>query len=95
MLIISSTSSFLPKSITLVPKIESILGIKEINKIISALKEKKKIIMLDHDDLFSNILSENQSVDYYIKLIESLVDFCRLEEVMLLRTRGVIFSEDI
>ena len=45
--------------------------------------------------MISNILSENQSVDYYIKLIESLVDFCRLEEVMLLRTRGVIFSENI
>ena len=92
---INEAYSFLPKSITLVPKIESILGIKEINKISSALREKKRIIMLDHDDLFSNIISKNQTVDYYIQLIDSLVDFCRSEGVRLLRTRGVIFSEDI
>ena len=92
---IKDAYSFLPKSVTLVPKIESILGIKSIDKIAGALREKQKMVMLDHDDLFSNIISENQTVDYYIQLIDSLVDYCKSAGVGLLRTRGVIFSEDI
>ena len=92
---IEDAYSFLPKSVTLVPKIESILGVKSIDKIAGVLREKQKMVMLDHDDLFSNIISENQTVDYYIQLIDSLVDYCESAGVGLLRTRGVIFSEDI
>jgi len=92
---IQEAYSYLPNQITLVPKIESIVGIKKINAITGALREKQRVIMLDHDDLFSNIISKNESVDYYVKLIESLVSFCKSEEIMLLRTRGVIFSEEI
>ena len=92
---IEDAYSFLPKNITLVPKVESIKGIKRIKKISNALVGEKRIMMLDHDDLFSNIISNNQSVEYYIELIEFLVNFCNSEKIVLLRTRGVIFSDRI
>lgn len=87
--------SFLSKNITLVPKIESIEGIKNIQAITESLREKEKILMLDHDDLFSNIIINEKDVDYYIDIIDELVTFCKNENITLLRTRGVIFSKDI
>ncbi len=92
---IENAYSFLPENITLVPKIESIKGIDNIAKIARALRGSKNMMMLDHDDLFSNIISNNQTTDFYINLIEKLVAFCQKEDVILLRTRGVIFSEDV
>ena len=92
---IEDAYKFVPESITLVPKIESINGIKNIDKLSKALREKKQFMMLDHDDLFSNIISENKSVEYYVELIENLISYCQSNEIMLLRTRGVIFSEEI
>ena len=92
---IENAYSFLPENITLVPKIESIKGIDNIAEIAQALRGNKKMMMLDHDDLFSNIISNNQTTDFYINLIEKLVVFCQKENVILLRTRGVIFSEDV
>tara|TARA_B100001121_G_C18450149_1_gene508101 strand:+ start:168 stop:677 length:510 start_codon:yes stop_codon:yes gene_type:complete len=85
----------IPNKITLVPKIESINGIKNIDSITGALREQQRIVMLDHDDLFSNIISKRETVEYYIELIDNLVNYCKSEGIMLLRTRGVIFSEEI
>ncbi len=85
----------IPNTITLVPKIESINGIKNIDSITGALREKQRVVMLDHDDLFSNIISKSETVEYYIELIDNLVNYCKSESIMLLRTRGVIFSEEI
>ena len=92
---IEQAYSLLPTKITLVAKIESIKGIKNIKTITSSLRENKRHLMLDHDDLFSNIIANEKNVDYYVELIQSLVDFCEKERIILLRTRGVIFSEDI
>jgi len=92
---ISDSYNFLSKNITLVPKIESIVGIKNIKAITDVLREKEKILMLDHDDLFSDIIINEKDVDYYITLINKLVIFCNKEKITLLRTRGVIFSEEV
>ena len=84
----------LPKSITLVPKIESPKGIQNIQEITKHLDYKPCVIMLDHDDLYSNLLKSKQSSDKFIVYINQLAEFCKLNNVTLLRTIGVIFSDD-
>ena len=50
--------------------------------------------MLDHDDLFSKIIKNNGVVDDFKKYIQKLVDYCNLNKIILLRTIGVIFSDE-
>jgi hypothetical protein len=50
--------------------------------------------MLDHDDLFSSLIRKNENKDQFKKYIEKLVKFCEENEIGLLRTVGVIFSDD-
>ena len=49
-----------PKNITIVPKNESPNGVKNIERIIAKLEYDEKFVMLDHDDLFSNIKKNNE-----------------------------------
>ena len=49
----------IPKHVSLVPKIESPEGVKNIQGI-SELLKNKKIIMLDHDDLYSNLTKDGE-----------------------------------
>ena len=42
------------------PKIENMMGINNIQEIIDELKYEKKIIMLDHDDLYSSLARLNE-----------------------------------
>ena len=84
----------LSDNITLVPKIESILGIVNIKSIIDSIKSKKKIIMLDHDDLYRSIEKNNELISKFQNSINTLIEFCKENEIILLRTRGVIFADD-
>ena len=84
----------LPDNITLVPKIESILGIVNIKSIIDSIKSKKKIIMLDHDDLYRSIEKNNELISKFQNSINTLIEFCKENGIILLRTRGVIFADD-
>ena len=43
----------IPKNITIIPKIESPDGITNVSEIVKAIPSQEKILMLDHDDLFS------------------------------------------
>ena len=72
----------LPKDIIIVPKIESPNAVD------------KKIIMLDHDDLFSSILKQNIDKNQFEVYIQRLGEFCEKNNVLLLRTVGVMFSDD-
>ena len=83
-----------PKNITIVPKIESPNGVKNIERIISKLDYKNKFIMLDHDDLFSNIKKNNEEPSMFQVYIKKLMDKCKENNVGLLRTVGVVFSDD-
>jgi len=83
-----------PKNITIVPKIESPNGVKNIEKIITKLEYDKKFVMLDHDDLFSNIKKNNEDTSMFQVYIKQLMDKCRENNVGLLRTVGVVFSDD-
>ena len=84
----------LPDHINIVPKIESPNSILNIKEICDALKTEEKVVMLDHDDLFSSIIRKNENKDNFQKYIKKLIDFCEKENISLLRTVGVMFSDD-
>ncbi len=83
-------SSFL----TLIPKIESPTGVNNIEEITNAITSKQKIVMLDHDDLYSSMLRENEPSTNFVKYINKLTDYCTKNHIILLRTIGVLFSDD-
>ena len=83
---------YIPKNIIVVPKIESPLGVKNIKEILNLLGNEK-IVMLDHDDLYSSMLKKNDDPKNFQVYIQSLIDFCKQNHVMLLRTVGVIFAD--
>ena len=84
----------LPPGVILVPKIESPTAIKNISDIVNVLPANEKILMLDHDDLFSAIIKSNEPVDVFKKYIQQLVDYCNSNKIILLRTIGVMFSDE-
>lgn len=83
-----------PSSIILVPKIESPTSIKNISDIVKIMPNNEKILMLDHDDLFSKILANKEPIENFKKYIQTLTDFCKTNEIKLLRTIGVMFSDE-
>ena len=84
----------IPKRVTIIPKIESPKGVENIQEITEALNYDKKYVMLDHDDLFSAIIRNNQSHDIFQNYVKKLVNFCEENGISILRTVGVIFSDD-
>ena len=84
----------LPDHVNLIPKIESPNAVLNIKEICDALKTEKKIVMLDHDDLFSSIIRKNEDKNSFQEYIKKLIDFCEKENISLLRTVGVMFSDD-
>ena len=84
----------LPTSVNIVPKIESPVAVQNIDEICNALKTDKKIVMLDHDDLFSSIIRNKDNKDSFQNHIKKLVDYCQENNIELLRTVGVVFSDD-
>ena len=84
----------IPKHITIIPKIESPKAIENIETIVKKLEYKECIIMLDHDDLYSNLLKSNLPSDKFTFFITKLVEFCNSNDVTLLRTIGVLFSDE-
>ena len=84
----------LPDRIIIVPKIESPTAIENIDEICNELKYEKRIIMLDHDDLFSSIIHSNEYEEKFQQYMKKLVDYCENNDISLLRTVGVVFSDD-
>ena len=89
---LSEYLDYIPKNIVIVPKIESHLGIKNIEEIIKLLGDEK-IVMLDHDDLYSSMLKKNDDPKNFQIYIQELIDFCNKNDVALLRTVGVMFAD--
>ena len=83
-----------PDRISIVPKIESPNGVLNIDEICTALKSKEKVVMLDHDDLFSNIVRNNEEKANFQMYIKKLDIYCQEKNISLLRTVGVVFSDD-
>ena len=84
----------IPKEIILVPKIESPTAVSNIQNIIEAIPTVEKIVMLDHDDLFSAILRKKEEPETFQDYIKKLIEYCEKNNVSLLRTVGVVFSDD-
>ena len=84
----------IPNETIIVPKIESPDAVDNIKSITESLPGSKKIVMLDHDDLFSSLIRKNESKERFKDYIQKLVEFCEENEIRLLRTVGVIFSDD-
>ena len=87
-------AQLVPKKIIIVPKIESPDGISNVSEIVKAIPSQEKILMLDHDDLFSALTKLNESPDKFKDYINELVEFCKENNTILLRTIGVIFSDE-
>ena len=84
----------LPKRITIIPKIESPKAINNIENILEKLQYEKRFVMLDHDDLYINLKKNNEEHSMFQEYIRILIDICKKENVGLLRTVGVVFSDD-
>jgi len=84
----------IPPNIILVPKIESPIAIQNVSEIVNAIPTDEKVLMLDHDDLFSKIIKNNESIDSFQNYIQKLSDYCNSNKIILLRTIGVIFSDE-
>ena len=83
----------IPENVILVPKIESVEGISNIKQITDALGNNK-IIMFDHDDLHSSIIKSKQPISKFLEYFKTLVEYCKNNNVILLRTVGVVFSDE-
>ena len=83
----------IPEHVSLVPKIESPEGVLNIKEITDVLRDEK-IIMLDHDDLYSNLIKKNENPEKFKEYITRLTEFCQNNNIMMLRTIGVVFSNE-
>ena len=83
-----------PESLIIIPKIESSKAIENLQNIASILNSPEKIFMLDHDDLFSDILKKNESESKFKEHMKTLIEFCDKNNIKLLRTVGVIFNDE-
>ena len=85
-------TNIVPDHTSIVPKIESRNGIKKIQEIVAELNEEK-VVMLDHNDLYSEILRSGGNPKEFTDYIQKLVEFCSENDVKLLRTIGVMFAD--
>ena len=83
-----------PKNITIVPKIESHIGVQNIKDITKKLEYEERLVMLDHDDLYSNLLKSNIPSGKFSYYVNNLIEFCKSNSIILLRTVGIIFTDE-
>ena len=91
---LDSYNDLIPKNVTIIPKIESPDGITNVSEIVKAIPSQEKILMLDHDDLFSALTKLGEHPSKFKVYINELVQFCKENNITLLRTIGVIFSDE-
>jgi len=90
-----SSQITIPSHVNIVPKIETIKGINNISAIASFMCNQKNYIMLDHDDLCSDLIRNGVDPSLmYTDYINPLIDFCTSNNINLLRTQGVVFSTE-
>lgn len=85
---------FLKINCQIIPKIESLKGIGNIKEILSCLPYKNKIIMLDHEDLYNDLLTNKKNPELlYSNYIDELKKNCKESDCCVLQTAGIVFSE--
>lgn len=81
-----------PKHVTVVPKIETIRGVELFKETLCVLGGER-VVMLDHDDLFADIVrNQGDPADLYEVYVHILESGCKGNNAKLLRTQGVVFS---
>ena len=83
-----------PTGVKIVPKIESKDGVDNVEDIVSVLPYEEKILMMDHDDLYSSLIRAKESPLKFKEYFDKLVRYCQTNDIVLLRTIGVIFSDE-
>mgnify|MGYP001579276626 CR=1 FL=1 len=77
----------LPNQVNFVPKIETLRGVLNLNKLFDT--NKIKHIMLDSEDLYTDV---HNDVDLFLNLKRRVADVCESYGVELLQLYGVVFS---
>lgn len=77
----------LPKTVQLIPKIETKKGIENLELI--ARKIKPKYIMLDKEDLYIDVKTDSEEFEFLINLARRKGEECGL---IVLELQGVVFS---
>jgi hypothetical protein len=90
------TNDHLTNRVCIVPKIESIKAVENIDNIIIALDtEPQRTIMIDHDDLFTDLMKNNvEPSKLYNEYILPVVRKCKKYDTRVLRTAGVVFCDN-
>jgi hypothetical protein len=78
----------LPDGVGFVPKIETLKGVLNLDSLLATGLIKH--IMLDSEDLYTNVLND---VDLYLYLNGRVEDVCVDHNVSLLKLHGVIFND--
>lgn len=86
---VAHVRSLLDEEITLVPKIETEDGVKNVLDICDA--SQSLWVMLDKDDLYLNVSKDEIIFNGLLKNIEQV---CKENNIHLLTLRGVIFSDE-
>ena len=86
----------LHNKVCIVPKIESIKGVNNIDDTLDALyTNPQRTIMIDHDDLFTDLVKNNIEPSHlYTIYILPLIRKCKKYDVRVLRTAGVVFCDN-
>ena len=77
----------IPDTVSFVPKIETLQGVLNLEKIFKG--DRVKHIMLDTEDLYTNIKND---VPLYTYLIDRVKKVCDKYDIKLLELYGVVFS---
>lgn len=77
----------------IVPKIETLKGTMHLSEILDSMNYEPQIIMLDHEDLFSNLVHLKKEDDY-LDIVNGVINICKERRVHLLRVKGIIFSDE-
>ncbi|GAG42230.1 unnamed protein product, partial [marine sediment metagenome] len=77
-----------------VPKIESVAGFCRCREIIAALPEEHRTVMLDHDDLYRDMVERGVPGEtLWTLFVQVLRSACKDLNARLLMTAGVVFSD--
>lgn len=79
----------IPPRVLLIPKIESKAGIDNLEEILKALRKDENHIMLDKEDLYTDLKNHQELFEQYVQLAR---DKSKRNNINVLELQGVIFA---
>ncbi|MBU2044811.1 MAG: hypothetical protein KJ977_04240 [Candidatus Omnitrophica bacterium] len=86
---IAEMKKIIPKRVLLIPKVESREGIDNLEEIISQLDKDERFIMLDKEDLYTDLKDCKELFGQYVQLAK---DKSKRSNIGVLELQGVIFA---